>query len=223
MEDTSLRALAKLEQVLPSRLRHRVATLHAATATVPERGPKVSPEVLTALAAACRGRERLRMDYLDHRGGTSRREVEAHTLVAWGRRWYLLAYDPSRGDWRTFRADRVTPRVPNGARFARREPPGGDAVAYVLDRLGTAMWPVRATVRVAAPASALAGMTTGLVEPLGDDACLLPLGGESLHLIAMVVGMLDLGFAVVEPPELRDHLDRLAARFTDAARARPAR
>lgn len=218
IEEASLRALAKLEQVLPSRLRHRVTTLHAATATIPDRGPRVSSEVLTALAAACRGRERLRMDYLDHRGATTRREVEPHTLVSWGRRWYLLAYDPSREDWRTFRVDRVTPRVPNGPRYTPREPPAGDAVAYVLDHLGTAMWPVRATVRVAAPAAALAGLTTGLVEPVDDDTCLLTLGGESLHLIAMVIGMLDADFVVVEPAELRGHLDRLAARFTRAAK-----
>ena len=122
VEEVSLRALAKLEQVLPRRLRRRVAALGEFALRVPDDtpSPQVDAEVLTTLAAACRDGERLRFDYRTHRGGEARRDVEPYRLIAWGRRWYLLAWDVERGDWRTFRADRVTPRVPTGPRFVHR-------------------------------------------------------------------------------------------------------
>ncbi|RCV50191.1 helix-turn-helix transcriptional regulator, partial [Marinitenerispora sediminis] len=97
IEESSVRALAKLEQVLPSRLRHRVTTLHAVTVAVPDSGAAVAPDVLTAIAAACRAHERLRFDYRDHAGQPSVRDVEPHRLVHTGRRWYLVAWDTDRG------------------------------------------------------------------------------------------------------------------------------
>ncbi|GGO82910.1 hypothetical protein GCM10012289_75230 [Nonomuraea cavernae] len=122
IEETSLRALTKLEQVLPSRLRHRVNTLHAATVRVGGSGPTVSPDTLMAIADACRRRERLRFDYTSpHRVDTSR-SVEPHSLVSFGRHWYLVAWDTDRDDWRTFRVDRLRPRPPTGPRFAPRRP-----------------------------------------------------------------------------------------------------
>ena len=109
LEEASVRALAKLEQVLPSWLRHRVGMLHAATVSVPGSGPAVSPAVLTGIAGAIRARERLRFDYESFRGTVGRREVEPHRLVHTRGRWYLVAWDVDRDDWRTFRADRLRP------------------------------------------------------------------------------------------------------------------
>ena len=128
IEDTSLRALIKLEQTLPSRLRHRVDALRSATISAAAGGPTVDAETLTAIAGATRSHEQLRFDYRDHDAQTTLRRVEPHRLVYTGRRWYLLAWDADREDWRTFRADRIRPRAPNGPRFIPREPPEGDAV-----------------------------------------------------------------------------------------------
>src|SRR6266511_595833 len=116
IEETSVRALAKLEQVLPSRLRRRVNALQTYTVRIPPDSPvpTVEPAVLTVLAACCRDHERLRFDYRDHDGSASVRTVEPHRLVNWGRRWYLVAWDVDRRDWRTFRVDRIAPREPTG-------------------------------------------------------------------------------------------------------------
>ncbi|HEX3649834.1 MAG TPA: WYL domain-containing protein, partial [Pseudonocardiaceae bacterium] len=139
IEETSVRALAKLEQVLPHRLRRRIGALQDYTVRITvDGGPTVDPDVLTALANACRDHERLRLDYRDHHDTTSRRTVEPHQLVNWGRRWYLVAWDVDRAAWRTFRVDRLTPRVPTGPRFPPREPPGGDVVDYVTRGVASA-------------------------------------------------------------------------------------
>src|SRR4051812_8446654 len=125
LEEASLRALTKVERVLPSRLRHRVAALESSMLALPVRGPVVEAAVLTAVSAAIRFAETLRFDYVSHDGTSSRRAVEPHRLVSWGRRWYLVGWDTVRTDWRTFRADRLTLRTPNGPRFTDREPPDG--------------------------------------------------------------------------------------------------
>ena len=132
IEEASLRALAKLEQVLPSRLRTRVGGLRSIITPVPfaSAGPVVDPDVLTAVAAACRARERLRFSYLSHDGSASERDAEPYQLVNWGRRWYLVAFDVGRGDWRTFRVDRITPRTPGGGRFTPRPLPASDLAAW---------------------------------------------------------------------------------------------
>jgi len=185
IEESSLRALTKLQQVLPSRLRHQVNALQTATVAINREGPRVDPEVLTLIARACRDNETLRFNYRSHDGSEGIRRAEPHRLVCWGRRWYLVAWDTDRQDWRTFRADRVLLRTPNGPRFAPRDPPGGDVAAYVSQRLGTAMWPVQARIRVHAPAASIAGRTMGIVEPIDEQACFLSLGGESLHVLAL--------------------------------------
>jgi predicted DNA-binding transcriptional regulator YafY len=109
IEETSVRALAKLEQLLSSALRRRVSALGAATVAYPRLGPAVDPETLAAIASAARDGERVRFAYRSHEGQRSRREVEPHRLVHTGRRWYLVAWDPAREDWRTFRVDRIEP------------------------------------------------------------------------------------------------------------------
>ncbi|WP_336605745.1 helix-turn-helix transcriptional regulator [Streptomyces sp. BA2] len=151
--ETSVRALTKLEQVLPSRLRRRVGALTAFTVPM-LRSPQpqaVDPSVLTELAHACRDAERLRFDYRDHGGSSTRRTVEPHRLVCTERRWYLVAWDVDRDDWRTFRADRITPKPPHGPRFAPRTPPADDLAAYVSQGVSTRVYAAQAVFRLLVP------------------------------------------------------------------------
>jgi predicted DNA-binding transcriptional regulator YafY len=221
IEEGSLRALTKLRQLLPSRLRHRIDAVRAATVSVAGPVPTVDPETLTVIAAGIRDRERLRFDYLDHDGTASRRSAEPHRLVFTGRRWYLLAWDDDRDDWRTFRADRIRPRVPNGPRFAPRPPPGGDAAAHVIRGAGSTAWPQPATVRLHARAELLAERlppAAGLLRPDGEDACILETGSDSPYDLVAFLSSLEVAFTVIEPPELRQLLATLAARYQAAAR-----
>ncbi|MFI6507615.1 helix-turn-helix transcriptional regulator [Streptosporangium sp. NPDC050855] len=228
IEETSLRALTKLEQVLPSRLRYRVNALQTYTEPVPadRPGPVVDPGVLTVLAAACRDRERLRFGYRAHDGSAGVRIVEPHRIVSWGRRWYLVAWDVERRDWRTFRVDRVEPRTPTGPRFPPRDPPEGGAAAYVARGVSAAAWRHRARVVVHAPAEVVTeriNPAVGVVEALDERTCVLDTGADSLNTIAVYLGMLDLDFEVTEPPELVEHLRGLTARYArSTASAGPA-
>ncbi|WP_238158465.1 WYL domain-containing protein [Kribbella voronezhensis] len=152
IEEASVGALVKLEQVLPSRLRHRVNAMKAAGVAVPGSGPTVDGEVLTVVATAIRARERLRFGYSSHVGSESVRTTEPHRLVTWGRRWYLVAWDNDREDWRTFRVDRMTPRTPTGPRFAPRELPFEDVADDVRPNVSAAIWRYSARIRVHASA-----------------------------------------------------------------------
>ncbi|WP_329130377.1 YafY family transcriptional regulator [Streptomyces sp. NBC_01476] len=224
IEETSVRALAKLEQVLPSRLRHRLQAMEAVTVRPGTAGATVGQEVLTVLGAACRDRERLRFDYLDHGGAASRREVEPYRLVHHGRRWYLLAHDVDRADWRTFRVDRIEPKTPTGPRFTPRELPE-DAAEYVAKGVTTRTYRFQARVLLRASAEVVTQHTWagfGTVTSAGDDSCELVTGFESLDSLAMYLGMLGVDFEVREPPELAAHLRVVAARLTRAAESRPA-
>ncbi|HEY7605334.1 MAG TPA: YafY family protein [Actinomycetes bacterium] len=225
IEETSLRALVKLEQVLPSRLRHRVNALHSAMAAVQTGGPTVDAEVLTAIAAAIRDRQRLRFDYRHHDGSASVRDVEPHRMVSWGRRWYLVAYDADRRDWRTFRVDRLRPRTPAGPRFTPRRVPGGDVTAYVERSVGQATWGYRARVLLHAPASSLAGRLPPAVElePVDDRTCIATAGADDPAVLALYLGLLDVDFDILDAPELAEALARLAARYARASRSRPSR
>lgn len=221
MEETALRALAKLEQVLPSRLRRRVNALHTYTVPVPrdDAGPTVDPSVLTALAGACRDHERLRFDYRDHGGAAGRRTAEPHRLVNWGRRWYLVAWDADRQDWRSFRVDRMALRAPHGPRFTPRDLPDGDAAAYVSRRVSAASWRYRARVIVHAPAATIAERITpavGTVEAVDECTCVLETGADAVDTLAVYLGLLGADFDVGEPPELVAHFRELADRYRRA-------
>lgn len=217
IEEASLRALAKLEQVLPSRLRRRVNTLQTYTVPVPSdaAGPSVETSVLTTLAAVCRDRERLRFDYEDHAGAATVRTVEPYRLVNWGRRWYLFAWDTERGDWRTFRVDRIRPRVPTGPRFTPRDLPD-DVAAYVSSRVSAAAWRYRARVTVSAPAEVVADRISpavGTVERVDEHTCVLHTGADTVETLGAYLGLLGEDFHVAGPPELVTHLRRLAGRY----------
>ena len=217
--DTAISALVKLELVLPSRLRHRVAALHQTTVALRGWSTTVDPDVLTTLAAACRDRARLRLAYTDHHGAASARLVEPHRLVHTGRRWYLVAYDVDREDWRTFRADRVADPQSTGVRFVHRDPP--DAVDFVAAAITTGPYLYRARILFQAPAQVVAEHfppSVGAIEASGPDAgtCVLTVGSESLDAIAMHLGLLDIAFTVLEPPELRARIQAVAERFQQA-------
>jgi predicted DNA-binding transcriptional regulator YafY len=225
VEETSLRALAKLEQVLPDRLRRRVNALQTYTVPVPrdEPGPRVSAETLTVLTAACRDRERLRFGYHNHDGTESMRVVEPYRVVNWGRRWYLVAWDVDRGDWRTFRVDRLTPRTPTGPRFTPRELPE-DVVDRVRRGVSSAGWRHHATVTVHAPAQVITARinaAVGTVEALDARTCRLHTGADTLDSLAVHLGLLGVAFTVTEPPELVALLRELAERYRHAAEPPP--
>jgi predicted DNA-binding transcriptional regulator YafY len=219
IEEASVRALTKLEQVLPSRLRHRVTLMHSVTVTVPATGPTVEPGVLTAVAGACRDHQRLRFDYRSHDGRTSVRTAEPHRLVHTGRRWYLIAWDLERADWRTYRMDRLAPRIPTGPRFTPREAPDLDLAAYLSRGVTTAAYryQARVTVHIAAEVAAeRIPPTVGVIESVDPHTCLLHTGSNSLDELTLYLGLFDLPFTVHEPPELIAHIRDLATRLTDA-------
>jgi predicted DNA-binding transcriptional regulator YafY len=221
--ESSVRALAKLEQVLPSRLRHRVNLLRSVTVPLNAAGPTVDADTLTAIAAACRDHHRLRFDYRDHDGAGSPRTTEPHRLVHTGRRWYLIAYDVERRDWRTFRVDRLRPRTPAGPRFVPRDPPA-DAAAYVSQAVASAPYRYQARILMHAPLEAVADRsapTAGRLEAVDARTCVLHTGSNSLEQLALYVGLKGVDFEVLDPPELVDHVRALAGRFTRAAAGRP--
>ncbi|MCZ4118146.1 helix-turn-helix transcriptional regulator [Streptomyces sp. H39-S7] len=224
IEEVSVRALSKLEQVLPSRLRHRVQAMQAITVHTPLPGrATVDQDVLTVIGAACRDRERLRFDYSDHSGTSSRRTVEPYRLVNHGRRWYLLAWDTSREDWRIFRVDRIDPKSPSGPRFTPREPPE-DAAAYVAKGVTTRAYrhQARITLHMSAGEVADFGWTGfGTIEAIDDSTCELRTGAESLEALAVFIAMLGAEFEVHEPAELADRLRAVAARMLRAADRTP--
>ncbi|MGW4126349.1 helix-turn-helix transcriptional regulator [Nocardia sp. NPDC004711] len=214
--ETALRALVKLEQVLPDRLRNRVDALQIAIVQTPETVPTVGADVLTTIATACRDERQLRFRYA---GSDSTRTVEPHQLVSWGRRWYLVAWDLGRDDWRTFRVDRMDPKTPAGPRFLPRALPGDDAAAFVARGIAQ-RWPYRATLRLHAPAdsdAARATATYGRLEPLDDQYCLLHIGSEDPRALTFLLGALTIDFDVLDAPDLARELRATAARFMAAA------
>jgi predicted DNA-binding transcriptional regulator YafY len=223
IQETSVRALVKLEQVLPSRLRHRVNALWTSTVPVPvpADGATVDAEVLTAIAGACRDHQRLRFDYRDHAGSASVRTVEPHRLVCWGRRWYLLAWDTDRNDWRTFRVDRLQPRTPTGPRFTPRDLPDDDVAAHVTRGVWSAGWRYRARVTLHAPAETVAERippAVGLLQAVDTRTCVLDTGADTLDTLAVYLSMLGVDFEVGEPPDLVEHIRKLADRYSRATR-----
>jgi predicted DNA-binding transcriptional regulator YafY len=224
--ETSVRALAKLEQVLPNRLRRRVGALNAVTvpmlrSTLPS---SVDPAVLTELAHLCRDAERLRFEYHGHDGTPTRRSVEPHRLVCTERRWYLVAWDLDRDDWRTFRVDRITPKPPHGPRFVPRDPPAEDLAAYVSRGVSTRAYATHALVRLLAPLEEAVqhiSPSAGVLEAESADTCLLRCGAGSLDVMVIHVMMLGFEFEVLEPVELVEAIRRTRDRL-DGALARAA-
>jgi predicted DNA-binding transcriptional regulator YafY len=212
LEESSLQALTKLEQVLPSRLRRRVNSIAAFTVQVPhdEPAPLIDPELLSQLAGLCRDHERLRF--------------EPYRLVNWGRRWYLVGYDLGRQDWRTFRVDRISPCIPTGPRFTPRQlPEDGDVATYLSRRVSAAGWRYRARVIVHAPAETMAAQlppAAGTIEPIDEHTCLFSTGSSSVKGLAVHLGLLDTDFEIQDgPAELHAYFQQLAERYSQASRS----
>jgi predicted DNA-binding transcriptional regulator YafY len=219
IEETSVRALAKLQQLLPSRLRHRISAFRSYAMPLPSPGPQVDPDLLTVIASACRDRERLRFDYRAHSGAASRRSVEPYRLVNDRRRWYLLGWDVDRDGWRTFRVDRIEPLLPAGPRFTPRALPSDEEIAAQVARgIGEATWRYRARVVVHAPAAYVRGRLPipMEVESLGENRCAFEPGSDHPELLALYLGMLDADFTIVDAPELVTALRKLTRRFERA-------
>ncbi|WP_137876103.1 YafY family protein [Rhodococcus sp. Q] len=224
LEDAGVRALAKLSQSLPARLRHRVRTLGAAA--VPwarSPGNTVDADVLTVLSAAIANRERVRLDYEDRGGSLSARHVEPQRLVTVHHRWYLVAFDLDRDDWRQFRADRISAPRGTGAR-ARELMPAEDVLAH-LERTELAMAPTyRADVTLRLP---LEVARVRLRDHLGDgeltseaDATRWRSASDTVEWLAIRLLALDCRFVVHGPEELRDHLGWIHERTSVGGEAR---
>ncbi|MEV6393577.1 YafY family protein [Streptomyces sp. NPDC051907] len=220
IEEASVRALAKLEQVLPSRLRHRVTTLQAATIPLTRGdGATIDPQTLTVIAATVTGRERLRFGYRAGDGTETKRQVEPYRLVSTGRRWYLVAYDVGREDWRTFRVDRVSEPFATGARFTPQELPEGADGAELLSRTMSRQQAEHdVDVTFAAPASFVAARlpdTLGAPTPTGEEECRLRVRtGDSVEWLALRLALVDCEFTVAGPRELVEYVTDLGARLT---------
>jgi len=217
MEDTSLRSLTKIESLLPDRLRRRVSALHSSVTSIrwvtDER--VVDPEALSVLAAACRDSEEVRFDYQRRDGEDSRRLVEPHQLMTAGRRWYLVAWDLRRHDWRTFRLDRLSSPRLAGKRFTAREVPGGDAASFVAASLGSSLRQEHATLSIGAAITELDDVLRWVDHtPIQTEtsSCLVDIRSEDLGRLAMTVARIALTapVAVVKPAKLADTVRQLA-------------
>jgi predicted DNA-binding transcriptional regulator YafY len=224
LDEASVRALAKLEQVLPSRLRHRVATLQSATTPLTSGdGPSIAPETLTVMASTVAGRERLRFAYRAGDGTESRRVTEPYRLVSTGRRWYLVAYDLDREDWRTFRVDRVSEPFATGARFTPRELPAGDAAEYLRRSMQRRNDSYEVVVDFHAPAETVAALLPrwmGVPEAVGaGESCVVRATvSDAVEWMAARLATTGLEFRVREPAELVECVRELGARLGRAAR-----
>jgi predicted DNA-binding transcriptional regulator YafY len=246
IEKTSARALAKLQAILPHRLRRQVEALRGAVSAGPENtgsnvpDPEIEVGVLTAIAAAIRDREEIRFDYTDPARGTTPldprgaptthgrapkpewRQVEPYRLISWQRRWYLVGRTARTDVWSTYRLDWIRLRTPGGPRFTPVDLPGGDYTAFVLRDVAFKGWSVHTRIRVDAPAHEVLSRinpAVGVVEAVDDQTCVLVTGGDSVEIIAVYIGMLGLDFTVDGPPELVAQLAVVGERYRRAVAA----
>lgn len=219
LSEASMRALAKIAAMLPRRLGPRLEALARATTGTPD-GGSVAPVVeLQTIAAAVQACEQLRFSYVGAGGDASEREVEPYRLVLRAGWWYLVAWDPSRADWRTFRVDRLRVKSPGGRRFEPRPQPAGGYAAYVVRTVETASWQQRYRVRLAAPADEIKNRAPASVEvqPDGPRACVVTVGGESPEVVARYLSWWDVPFEVLDSRALLAAVRALGRRYAAAA------
>lgn len=216
--ESALSALSKLDQVLPARLRSQVAAVHDATVTLTrDADSPVEPDVLMRLARACRDREHVDADYTDRSGHLTQRRLEPYQLVTTGRRWYLLAYDRDKDDWRSLRLDRMSGVRARGTTFTRREAP--DAAAYVSRAITSSPYRYVARVRyncaqeVVAQHFSPAAVT---IEADGPQSCIVTAGADDPEVLVLHLAMVGRDFEVLEPPEVIAALATVAARLSRA-------
>ncbi len=230
IEEAATRALITVRQVMPARLRHRIDAVQVSTVPSARYGQEVDPAVLTALTAAIRVREVLRFDYRSDQSEneaapgqvTPPRRVEPHHAITRAGRWYLIAWDLDRADWRTFRADRIAPRTPTGPRFTPRQVPGGNIATFVNSRFkgsnGADTWPCTGVVELGLPASDVATFALdGVVEAVDPHRCRLTLGAWSWIGLAAAVSRYDTDIRVISPPQLKQAFADLSARLARSA------
>lgn len=217
--EAALRALSKLDQVLPSRLRAQVAAVHDATVTLTrEPSDSVEPDVLMTLARACRDLEHVSADYVDRAGRATHRRLEPYQLVTTGRRWYLMAYDRDRQDWRSLRLDRMSEVRATGSVFTPRNAP--DAAEFVGRSISAAPYRFVARARYLAPYDVVAqhfSAGSATVEPDGPDACVVTAGADDAERIAIYLATVGADFEVLEPVEVADAVAAVAQRLRRAA------
>jgi len=222
MEETAIQALTKVIGVMPPRLRHRMDAVHSQTDGVPwAGGPTLDAGVLTTLAQACRDDEPISFAYVARDAAPSERRVEPYRLVCLGRRWYLVAYDRDRQDWRSFRVDRISAPRASGQRFRPRELPAQDAPAFVRAGIRSMAQRYQVRVRFATDAATVAAYVDrwATVEPDGPEACRMVMATDTLDWPMMVLSRLDAEFTVEGPEELRDLVAASAGRFARATAA----
>ncbi|WP_228000645.1 helix-turn-helix transcriptional regulator [Nocardia australiensis] len=224
IEEAAARALATVRQVMPARLRQRVDALEITAVESAGRGadPQVDTDVLLALSTAIRSGEELRFAYQsparpDDTGPRPARRVQPHHLVVRGGRWYLIGWDPERRDWRIYRADRITLRIPNGPRFTPRQVPGGDIATFLSARFkgseATNTWRCRGEVILDLPAAKVAPFAgDGVVEELGPARTRLLIGSWSWAALAATLARFDTEIEVIGPVSLRDAFADLSRR-----------
>jgi predicted DNA-binding transcriptional regulator YafY len=222
MEETAIGLLAKLDQLLPLRLRRRASALHSVTLSLAhaERAPPI--DVLTQVACACRDRLKLRIHYRDRGGNVTVRTLEPIRLVHTGRLWYLVAWDPAREDWRTFRMDRVQRIASSGPKFMPREFPG-DIAAYVARSITQVPYRYRMRIRLQGTVAELARRIPGwcgVLEVLDEGSCTLTTGADSIEALAAQVVLTGADFEILGTPEIAAGLREIAARLERATRAR---
>jgi predicted DNA-binding transcriptional regulator YafY len=221
--DAASRALAKLDRVLPARLRHEVRALAGAVESFGGGRTPVDPELIMTLARACRDEVELGFDYPSGGGEPgresthARRRAEPYRLVASDRRWYLFAYDLDRDDWRTFRVDRMSEVSARTWRFRPRTAP--DAAAYVQEAVASRVYPHQARFLVKAPASTVRAQlpaSAAVVRPVADDRCEAVSGAGSLDFVLMHMVLLGHDLQVLDPPSLKERCEVLARRLLSA-------
>jgi predicted DNA-binding transcriptional regulator YafY len=224
IEEVSVRAMSKVTQVMPARLRRRVDALaaYAVPAVWSSNGPTVDSDVLTTLALACRDDERVGFGYRTRAGDDMARSVEPHRLVSVGRRWYLVGYDLTRHDWRSFRLDRMSEVVTTGVRFRQRDLPGGDAAEFVKGGLRGLPQRHDVSVLVHTDADAVRRRVSrwGHVEELGEERCRLTMQVDDLAWTMFVLAGLEAPFDIEGPTELVDRTAAVGALFSNAAGSR---
>ncbi len=219
LEETAIQALTKVIGLMPPRLRHRMDAVHSQTDGVPwGGGPTLDAGVLTTLAQACRDDEPVSFAYTARDASPSERRVEPYRLVSLGRRWYLVAYDRDRQDWRSFRVDRVSAPRASGQRFHPRELPAPDAPSFVRAGIRSMAQRYEVRVRFEADAATVAPYVDrwATVEPDGPRACRMVMATDTLDWPLMVLARIDVAFAVEGPEELRAQVASAAARFARA-------
>jgi len=218
MEETSIGLLAKLDQVLPARLRKRASALHSVTITLPGRESAPAVDVLTRIAAACRDNLKLKLSYKDRAGKGTMRNVEPMRLAHTGRRWYLVAWDQDREDWRTFRVDRVQQVAAVGEQFVPRKFPG-DIVAYVSQSIMYTAYTHRVRLKLRGAHDVLRKQVPtwcGQLEPLDEEHCALSMGADSPEMLVTLMVMTGMEFELLDAQELKPQMRRIAERLARA-------